>query len=405
MSETNDIKKSADSEVTNSEEKVKSVVDEALSDAISEEQANASATAAPEQDSHDADEAKQEAPAESEESAHDAPEDADVEHDDSASDDSAEAEAPIEEPKREEPAPAVINAPRDDLNIMSLHADKHEEAQEDAPDDDKAKSLRSEYRAPEVPKAPKVSAPPEAPAKKEKKRTGILAAIAIVIALIAIFIAGYDVRLRSQEQNMLKSKAAMESALTMTVSTDVPVISTKNGLIYSDDPNPIIAQIPDQLRPYIGQYPSEGNLYIEGLEALNLQGTHTITFVLSDTDQYGQTVENRYSMMVEVAEGRETLQTAEPSASPEATADASASPGASAETTAESDIPDIGVSDTLGPARNDAPDETIVDVTPGETPTATPDDSETVTIISDGQQSCQDSGGSWNETTGVCSYN
>lgn len=307
----------------------------------------------------------------------------------------AEEKAEVEQPKaHEEPAPAVVSAPeaqKASLDIMHLHADPKAEAHEEP-----APSVQP---APQ-PKAAPASVPPEAP---KKKHTGLLAVLAIVIGLITICLAGYDVRLKQRESAMMKSKANMDSQLVMTVSTDIPVISAKNGLTYAEDPNPIISKIPDQLRPYIGSYPSEGDIHIDGLEALNLAGTHTVTFVLTDSDQYGQTVEKTYTMMVEVAEGNEALSTAtaEPSASPEAIASPEAEASASADAEeAQSDIPTIGINDSLGPDRP-TPTPTAVATA---TPTATPDDT-TVTIISDGQTACEDSNGTWNDVTGVCSYN
>lgn len=360
------------------DEEIKSVIDSALNEA---ENGDAGASADPEESAQDAATEESTEPEESE-----------------------PAEKPAEEPKqpeKEEPeAPAVSKAPEDNLSIMHLHTKHHTDEAPNAPKAP-AEAPESAYHAPEIPKAPPVTKAQPAPAPAAKKPGKLLAIIAAGIGIAAICVAGYDIHLRSQEADMLKSKAAMQESLVMTVSTDIPVISTKNGLIYSDDPNPVIAKVPDQLRPYIGQYPSEGDLHIDGLEALNLEGTHTITFVLTDTDQYGQTVENTYSMMVEVAEGRASLQTAEPSASPEATAtaEASAEPEESAEPT-DDGIPEIGVSDTLGPARNT---ETTIGVTTPE-PTATPADDE-VTIITDGQKSCEDTGGAWDDITNVCSYN
>lgn len=310
--------------------------------------------------------------------------------------DESEDDAPE---KADDAKPAAKQPPEESLKIMQLHHDAHND-EKPAPEPERVQPHNSETysAAPRVPvqDAGKAQAAAD-PRKNGSKRTTLLAIIAMIIGVIAICFAGYDIKLKSQEANMLKSKAAMEEQLVMTVSADIPVISTKNGLTYSEDPNPIIAKVPDQLRPYIGQYPSEGDLHIDGLEALNLEGTHTVTFVLSDTDQYGQTVEKTYSMMVEVAEGRATLQAAEPSASPEASAsaDPEASASASASPEPTSDIPDIGIYDTLGPGR-----DTYV-----ETPTPEPDDSDEVTVISEGQTSCEESGGSWNEVTGVCNYN
>lgn len=299
--------------------------------------------------------------------------------------------------KADDAKPAAELPPEESLKIMQLHQDAHND-EKPAPEPAPPHNSETYSAVPRVPvqDAGKAQAAAD-PHKSGSKHTTLLAIIAMIIGVIAICFAGYDIKLKSQEANMLKSKAAMEEQLAMTVSTDIPVISTKNGLIYSEDPNPIITKVPDQLRPYIGQYPSEGDLHIDGLEALNLEGTHTVTFVLSDTDQYGQTVEKTYSMMVEVAEGRATIQTAEPSASPEASAsaDPEASASASASPEPTSDIPDIGIYDTLGPGR-----DTYV-----ETPTPEPDDSDEVTVISEGQTSCEESGGSWNNVTSVCNYN
>ena len=140
---------------------------------------------------------------------------------------------------------------------------------------------------------------------KQQKRSkgGFMLGLLLTLALAAGAIYFF-----AQQMNLKAAKEDSYNRLNQVIELNIqdktiPVIDTSDGLTYTPTGNKVLDQIPDQLRPYVNSVPSEGTVTFDNLSSLLDSGEHSITFKITGTDKYGQSVTKTYDMLVDVSYG------------------------------------------------------------------------------------------------------
>lgn len=376
-------------------EAVKSVVEDALKEVDADAPAGTQNVKADEP--AEAEPEKKEAPADAQAVKAEKPAEAEPEKEDAPAEEAPKEADPVPAEPAEKPAEEQPAVKAEEPAVKA--PEKHDSFDDDGLNIPKVGQTHTEEPEPEPEKLEEPEIPRPLPVSEEpKKKSSKLLVLLCVLAAAACAGIGYIAHQNSTNRAMNESVSTMANEMKLELAQDIPSIDTKKGLTYNTKTgNAVMDQIPDQLKPYIISAPSEGTLEIKNLNSLLMSGDHTITFVISNTDKYGQSVTNSYDMLVHVKAGQmdpATTATADASADPSASPDASADPSASADATA-----------TPEPTPGEVGDIVVINPTP--TPTTTPSPTPNTYLAPDGSgetiSEIYDAPAPYNETDGGAS--